>query len=641
MSKANRLRRAHARHEGNFAQQQAATRQRQADGSRERLDSERLRVLLAPDTEAVRVREMLESTGTVPCPADFAGLLLDHGSTPERLARVATEMLSDAPTALSALTFAAAVARHGGDGAEADRLLDRAFDATRGDPAMEVDLMGILPGHGRVADALEMLGDQLLRNPDDAGVIRHFSAVMGMCYERDCGPRATAAARRFADRSALLEFQDAVTTWLRGDNAFAYKAVVGMAAANALRLVSGQPGWDDGATDLLADLAAEFGLTAGPDGVAAGTDDNALLAFADDPQTPPDLAARAREWRTGIRYGLWRIDDAKPGPGLVCTDILSGRTRYVEFPARIRDQLVRHAVWYGGVVPVSGIWRSTGLGARLSPAEADAAADLILGGIAADGPGGLEQAGKELGQSMKFGEAAPHGVAVDYGDPLPDAVALRASTMAGAAIPRVLGETVRYRALVPGPRNSSDEPACLIAAWLTVTDPAALLSALLDRDDFEAHPAGSGLVGWLESAPPGAPKITLGTLRFSPPGATVLAQVNSCARFACLCDLLSRLDAGLTVRREKRIDPELHTAWPDDMITRQSVSADGWEMFWLDSPLAVLGNRSPRQAAGTSRLPQLMTLLRQFEYQARLLALDGRSGLDVGLLRRELGVEEL
>jgi hypothetical protein len=34
-------------------------------------------------------------------------------------------------------------------------------------------------------------------------------------------------------------------------------------------------------------------------------------------------------------------------------------------------------MWLGRIVPVDGIWRSTGVGVRLSPAEADAAAESI------------------------------------------------------------------------------------------------------------------------------------------------------------------------------------------------------------------------------------------------------------------------
>jgi hypothetical protein len=120
----------------------------------------------------------------------------------------------------------------------------------------------------------------------------------------------------------------------------------------------------------------------------------------------------------------------------------------------------------------------------------------------------------------------------------------------------------------------------------------------------------------------------------------VLAQVNSSARFGYLLALLGKLDPGLRITAEKWVDPVLHTAWPAETRTERSVSAEGWEEFWVDSPLAVLGHQSPRQAARGRYLPELVTLLRQFEYQAGLLTLERKSGLDTRAMRRELGVAE-
>src|SRR5947207_11596365 len=87
-----------------------------------------------------------------------------------------------------------------------------------------------------------------------------------------------------------------------------------------------------------------------------------LRAFAADLSTPWALAARALAWHEHIHYGLWRIDDRVPAPGLRCIDIVSGAGRYVEFPTEATTGLPRWTVWLGGIVPVDGIWRSTGLG---------------------------------------------------------------------------------------------------------------------------------------------------------------------------------------------------------------------------------------------------------------------------------------
>ncbi len=112
------------------------------------------------------------------------------------------------------------------------------------------------------------------------------------------------------------------------------------------------PGTDQDETpDDVTDLLAEDD--------PAGTP---LQAFATDPSTAPTLAARVLAWHEHVHYGLWRIDDPVPAPGLRYTDIVSGTERYVEFPAEATAGLPRWTMWLGGIVPVDGIWRSTGVG---------------------------------------------------------------------------------------------------------------------------------------------------------------------------------------------------------------------------------------------------------------------------------------
>jgi hypothetical protein len=492
--------------------------------------------------------------------------------------------------------------------------------------------------------------------------------------------RVTGTRVADAGHGAVRELRDALTRWLHSPRGAEYQPAIKRLAAGWLELVAGEPGWDTRSVDLLGDLAAEVGLLmrpgrtvaddrAGSDG-AGRPDDSALLAFSDDPATPPGLAGRARDWRARVRYGLWRVDEGEPGPGLVCTDILSGRVRYVEFPPEVRAGLVRWAVWYGGIVPVDGTWRSTGLGTRLSPAEADAAAELILAetahaepeqwALAQPVPGQRVLAQPVHGQPLRFGVAEPRGVAIDYETAPPDRAALTVSRMAGAAIGRVLGEVYRYRATPPAPVNSSDEPVSLITAWFTVPSPERFRTRLLERDDFRSDPVDPSLICWSESAMAGTSRASLGsscaslgTLRIGPadtPGGadtanpartTVVAHVNSAARFAYLQALLAKLGPELTACHEKHVDPVLHTAWPQQPPALFPVPVRDWERYWLGRPLAVLGNQTPRQAAGTGYLPELITLIRQFEYQAGVLALEGKSGADTALIRRELGLTSL
>ena len=92
--------------------------------------------------------------------------------------------------------------------------------------------------------------------------------------------------------------------------------------AEEIAWLTADPGQDEVETpDDIGDLLA--------DDDPAGTP---LRAFAADPSTPAALAARALAWHEHIHYGLWRIDEPVPAPGLRCTDIVSGTERYVEFP---------------------------------------------------------------------------------------------------------------------------------------------------------------------------------------------------------------------------------------------------------------------------------------------------------------------
>jgi hypothetical protein len=58
--------------------------------------------------------------------------------------------------------------------------------------------------------------------------------------------------------------------------------------------------------------------------------------------------------------------------------------------------------------------------------------------------------------------------------------------------------------------------------------------------------------------------------------------------------------------------------------------------FWLDEKVPALSGRTPRQAARGRERPYLEAMLRQFEYEADLLAVDGKTGIDTAWLREQL-----
>ena len=60
----------------------------------------------------------------------------------------------------------------------------------------------------------------------------------------------------------------------------------------------------------------------------------------------------------------------------------------------------------------------------------------------------------------------------------------------------------------------------------------------------------------------------------------------------------------------------------------------GWEPVWVDAPVTRLNGRTPRQTAASRNWPLLEALLRQFEYDADLLAAQGQRGIDTDWLRQ-------
>ncbi len=186
----------------------------------------------------------------------------------------------------------------------------------------------------------------------------HTAHPLGACpcgqgapWQECCGPRERAALSRVTDRSGLIALSDAVS---------AYLATSGYGRAVEDRVAESLPptedlAWEPAERAAFGTLAAEHalltaGLSADEEAEDAAdplgppdADDTytPLAAFAADPSAPAELAARAAAWREHIQYGMWRIDGPGAAPGLWCTDITSGTTRYAEFPAELADRMPR------------------------------------------------------------------------------------------------------------------------------------------------------------------------------------------------------------------------------------------------------------------------------------------------------------
>ena len=133
-------------------------------------------------------------------------------------------------------------------------------------------------------------------------------------------------------------------------------------------------------------------------------------------------------------------------------------------------------------MPVDGIWRSTGVGVRLSPTEADAAAESIDEAA----PAMLHALAGEPDvppTPIPFGHAEPRGVYADDQEPVPAEMASLMGKVAGAMITSIAADVHRYRATPSAIANTDGDPMCLISATIAVED--GTVGQLVARPDFD------------------------------------------------------------------------------------------------------------------------------------------------------------
>jgi hypothetical protein len=659
------------------AAKHAEARRRRAATARILAVQARLSRIYHPETSAAELAILLaEHYQGVPVAGWLVPALLRHGSSLGRLQDAAKLVLTsrDAPS-LTALTFAAAVAGAAGDAEEERRLIEQALAADKpGDPDVRLEVIDFISTSGHAAEAVELLEQRLKEAPYDDFADDLYGTAIERAYATasadETADRERAAVHRFADRTGLIALRDAVSAFLDGtelgeavqarvteelsvtddldwspEDRMAFGAL-----AEEIALLTVDPGHEDETPDDIGDLLADDDPSGTP-----------LRALAADPSTPAALAARTLAWHEHIHYGLWRIDDPVPAPGLRCIDIVSGTERYVEFPAEATAGLPRWTVWLGGIVPVDGIWRSTGVGVRLGPAEADAAAQSIA-------EAALAMVQALVGEPevpptpIPFGHAEPYGVYADDQEPVSAEMASLVGKVAGAMITRIAADVHRYRAMPPAIANTDGDPMCLISVTIAVAEgTAGKLAARPDFDRDSDEPDGVTWWGALipdgqreammaeamaqlraqghqhVEAPEGPHRWVRGVLQVRDREITV--EVNSQQRLIRLLDILGEVGANPVVTSDKRIDPALDFAWPVGQRASQggaAAAAEGWEKFWLDEKVPALFGRTPRQAARGRERPYLEALLRQFEYEAGLLAADGKTGVDTAWLREQL-----
>jgi hypothetical protein len=374
----------------------------------------------------------------------------------------------------------------------------------------------------------------------------------------------------------------------------------------------------------------------------------ALRAFAADPQVPREFAAQASAWDDHVHYGVWQLPDPVAAPGVWCTDLVSGTRRYAQFPASALDGAAPWTVWLGALVPVDGIWRSTGNGIRLSPVEGDAVAEFadeaaqlgiqLLSGVPRD----------QLPQPrpVRFGQAEPYCVRWETGETPDPEFAEFASAVTAGLITRLASQVWWKRATPLRLQNTDGDPMLLIDATITIR--GDVTRRLLAHPDFVEEDDEDGqIVWWGERVEPLAPddeaeRWVLG--RLTPGEGRIRVRVNSQRRLRRLMPILAAIGAEPRVTEEKQAEPSLDFAWGPVPGGGDGNAGDGacareWEVNWLDQAVAALDFRTPRQAAQGDATDtfRLEALLRQLEYQAGLAKARGERGIDVTWLRAELG----
>jgi hypothetical protein len=644
---------------------------------------------LSPQTPPERVAALLvEEFKDLPSPPGFAIRLRRDGSE-ERARAVAAEVQRLAPGSVTALTLAAEIAgAFDLDPDRVDELLDEALDAWL-DPDGSVELAQHVLASGRELDAIELVREMLLDEPEDEDAQEVFGRALEGLHRRmiageKLGRWERAELDRFADRGGLYALRDAMRVLVEERRPELQVLLAGSIRDWMEQLHEAQggedddgfgvePDKDDGRSEALFRLAMEHAWLLDDeddedqDGLALESEPELersgapLVLLATDPDVSPEISSAAREWLSTVTYGLWQVSDPEPGPGLWLTDIVTGVRRYAAIPPEQLPGMSRWSVLLGALVSLDGIWRSTGAVVMLRPSEGDGAAEWVHGASVALAK---ELTGKRGRRPSRRREPEPHGVLVEAAESLHPEIAALMSKVLGSLVPGIAGEVWRRRAAGPKLTNTDGQRLRLITARVAVNDPAGVARRLASHADFRTEDGGE-LSWWgreltameRESAlaqirslgedesieQPDEPQRWLrGRLEPHPEGFEV--SVNSEERLQALTELLRGLGAEPKLARRSVIDPAqdmppIRLGMPMPFGASQE-AVDAWQALWPEERVPALSSLTPRTASRRAQSrSRLEAVLREFEHDAYVLARSGRPAPDLERLRAELGME--
>jgi hypothetical protein len=656
------------------AARRAQQERRRAKAARQRQSAERYERLSDPSASPADIAEILATE--LPervLAADMMRLRMSLGVSAEEVtetARLLLERTAPESPGIGALAVAALAAHLAGD-KDAERGYARELlahvDVSR-DPGQWLEVVRSATGRDHPGETCELVEPYLRQHPDDELAADIYARALAKAHaQAEPGKLEAAALDRYRDRSGVDALDRAVDEFTKRTP---WGAII-RTWMDEERAGQESERWkaaERDATDtLLAETATLFPFTGEAGDAETGDEapDTPLRAFAADPETPAELAARAIERDEHAWYGVWQVANPSPSPGVWCTDLVSGMRRYAQFPAEVIDGAPPWSVWLGALAPTEGIWRATRAGIWLSPVEGDAIAEYaedavwhVLHTITdehGDYPPPLER--------VRFGQANPYCVRWETGEePEPEFGDFGSPVVARLA-PRLASWVWMKRAERAELRNTDGDPMVLIDASIAVDgDVAELLSG---RSDFGEEENGEDdqLVWWGEpvddrydepvvlhyhedgSAHVTGPShdeeehIVLG--RLTPEPGQVRVRVNSQARLKRLLRILKEIGAAPRVAEESRSEPSLDFAWGP--VPSHGLTARQWAENWLGQAVAALDFHTPRHAAegGQADRLRLEGLLRQLEYQSALPAERGGRPIDTVWLRAELSLQSI